>query len=327
MPAKPPSGSTPRFRGRDANRRRHALVERPAKRGPASEGRSRGHPRENSNLPRRREPSLRYVLEGPAAARALAASQDEPSGLGEARQHVERLGWHRSTCGTTQRDSGRRRSHRCLRCAHGAPAPRRRRRRSRSRHRGWTRRLRAQPLAHEIEQMHLAQRRVRVRVVHRKVERDVVAGPALPKHGTHPLQVARHVRHRNPPRVAVVEDTGGVEAPARIRFALRVEGQPWPMSCVIPCRKWRSASAFTSSGVARNAGECSQVQVSLLATGLSNRWLADDAQRVAVSSRQWWPSPSGRSAARCSTRWPAGCRSPECGAGCHARAPTPPAAR
>ena len=30
----------------------------------------------------------------------------------------------------------------------------------------------------------------------------------------------------------------------------------------MPCRKCRSASAFMSSGVARKAGECSQVQVS-----------------------------------------------------------------
>ena len=39
----------------------------------------------------------------------------------------------------------------------------------------------------------------------------------------------------------------------------------------------------------RNDGECSHVHVSLLATGLSNRWLAEDAQREAVSSRHWCP--------------------------------------
>ena len=41
-----------------------------------------------------------------------------------------------------------------------------------------------------------------------------------------------------------------------------------------------SASAFMSSGVARNTGECSQVQVSLDVTSRPQRWLAEVAQRV-----------------------------------------------
>src|ERR1035437_1465536 len=39
------------------------------------------------------------------------------------------------------------------------------------------------------------------------------------------------------------------------------------MSWLTPCRKCRSASAFISSGVARNTGEWSQVQVSVEVTG------------------------------------------------------------
>src|ERR1017187_7999291 len=59
-----------------------------------------------------------------------------------------------------------------------------------------------------------------------------------------------------------------------------------------------SASAFISSGVARNTGECSQVQVSLEVTGLPYKWLADVAQRVVEKRRHCAPSPSGRSARR-----------------------------
>ena len=39
-------------------------------------------------------------------------------------------------------------------------------------------------------------------------------------------------------------------------------GQPCPMIWFTPIRKCKSASAFISSGVARNTGECSQVNVS-----------------------------------------------------------------
>ena len=53
------------------------------------------------------------------------------------------------------------------------------------------------------------------------------------------------------------------------------------MIWLTPWRKYVSASAFTSSGVARNTGECSHVNASALVTGTPIRWLADDAQRVA----------------------------------------------
>ena len=66
----------------------------------------------------------------------------------------------------------------------------------------------------------------------------------------------------------------------------------------MPERKCWSASAFTSSGVARKAGECSQVQVSDVVTGLPSRCEADAAQRDAVSVRKCQPSPSTRSAWR-----------------------------
>jgi hypothetical protein len=53
------------------------------------------------------------------------------------------------------------------------------------------------------------------------------------------------------------------------------------MIWLMPQRKWRSASAFMSSGVARNTGEWSQVKVSEEVTGRPSRWLAEAAQRVA----------------------------------------------
>src|ERR1039458_3647564 len=59
-----------------------------------------------------------------------------------------------------------------------------------------------------------------------------------------------------------------------------------------------SASAFTSSGVARNTGECSHVHVSLELTGFPYKWLALVAHRVVEKRRHFVPSPSGRSA-RC----------------------------
>src|ERR1035437_8569933 len=59
-----------------------------------------------------------------------------------------------------------------------------------------------------------------------------------------------------------------------------------------------SASAFMSSGVARNTGECSQVHVSLELTGFPDKWLADDAHRVVENRLHCAPSPSGRSTRR-----------------------------
>src|ERR1039458_7216928 len=59
-----------------------------------------------------------------------------------------------------------------------------------------------------------------------------------------------------------------------------------------------SASAFMSSGVARNTGEWSHVQVSLELTGFPYRWLADVAHRVVENRLHCAPSPSGRSARR-----------------------------
>ncbi len=66
----------------------------------------------------------------------------------------------------------------------------------------------------------------------------------------------------------------------------------------MPDRKCWSASAFTSSGVARKAGEWSHVHVSDVATGRPKRWEADEAHRAEVSSRYFHPSPSMRSAWR-----------------------------
>ena len=66
------------------------------------------------------------------------------------------------------------------------------------------------------------------------------------------------------------------------------------MSWLIPERKCWSASALTSSGVARNAGEWSQVQVSDVVTGLPKRCAAEDAQRDEVKVRKFQPSPSIR---------------------------------
>ena len=68
------------------------------------------------------------------------------------------------------------------------------------------------------------------------------------------------------------------------------------MSWLIPERKCWSASAFTSSGVARKAGECSHVHVSDVVTGLPKRCEAEDAHREDVSVRKFQPSPSMRSA-------------------------------
>src|SRR5437870_5554002 len=50
------------------------------------------------------------------------------------------------------------------------------------------------------------------------------------------------------------------------------------MSWLIPERKCWSASALTSSGVDRTAGEWSQVQVSDVVTGLPKRWEAEAAR-------------------------------------------------
>ena len=75
-------------------------------------------------------------------------------------------------------------------------------------------------------------------------------------------------------------------------------GQPWPMSWLIPARKCWSASALTSRGVARKAGEWSHVHVSDVVTGRPNRCDADEAHRDEVSSRYFHPSPSMRSAWR-----------------------------
>ena len=57
----------------------------------------------------------------------------------------------------------------------------------------------------------------------------------------------------------------------------------------MPERKCWSASALRSSGVARNAGECSHVQVSDEVTGFPKRCDADEAQRVADSDRHLEP--------------------------------------
>src|ERR1700683_645183 len=79
-------------------------------------------------------------------------------------------------------------------------------------------------------------------------------------------------------------------------------GHPCPTNWLMPCKKCRSASAFRSKGVARNAGECNHVQVSDEITGLPNRCPADEAQRRSENSRHIincpLPSPSGRSAYR-----------------------------
>jgi len=79
-------------------------------------------------------------------------------------------------------------------------------------------------------------------------------------------------------------------------------GQPWPTSWLMPCRKCRSASAFMSSGVARNAGEWSQVQVSDEMTCRWKRCPAEAAQRVSENSLHMLyvalPSPSIKSARR-----------------------------
>jgi len=66
----------------------------------------------------------------------------------------------------------------------------------------------------------------------------------------------------------------------------------------MPERKCRSASAFTSSGVARNAGERSHVHVSDVVTGFPRRCEADAAHREEVRLRKFQPSPSIRSACR-----------------------------
>ena len=63
----------------------------------------------------------------------------------------------------------------------------------------------------------------------------------------------------------------------------------------MPCKKWMSASAFISSGVARKTGEWSHVHVSDEVTGRPYRWLAEDAQRVVTKRFHAEPSPSGRS--------------------------------
>src|SRR6266568_3408121 len=81
------------------------------------------------------------------------------------------------------------------------------------------------------------------------------------------------------------------------------------MSWLIPERKCWSASALTSRGVARKAGECSQVQVSDVVTGLPKRWEAEEAQRDEVRVRKFQPSPSIKSAKR------EALRSFECGKG------------
>src|ERR1700733_2250599 len=77
-------------------------------------------------------------------------------------------------------------------------------------------------------------------------------------------------------------------------------GQPCPTNWLMPCKKCKSASAFKSRGVARNAGECNHVQVSDEITGRSKRCPADAAHRVSENSRhisnEAFPSPSGRSA-------------------------------
>ena len=58
-------------------------------------------------------------------------------------------------------------------------------------------------------------------------------------------------------------------------------------------RKCSSNSAFISRGVARKAGECSQVNVSAEVTLLAKRWFAEVAQRKVEKACQCGPSPSG----------------------------------
>src|SRR5215470_235973 len=74
------------------------------------------------------------------------------------------------------------------------------------------------------------------------------------------------------------------------------------MNWLIPCRKCKSASAFISSGVARNAGECSHVHVSDEMTRFPKRCPAEAAHRVSENCRHIdmvaLPSPSGRSSYR-----------------------------
>jgi len=67
------------------------------------------------------------------------------------------------------------------------------------------------------------------------------------------------------------------------------------MSWLMPCRKCRSASAFTSRGVALNDGECSQVHVSDETTGLSNRWPMERRPARRGQRRPAGPLASGKS--------------------------------
>ena len=137
-------------------------------------------------------------------------------------------------------------------------------------------------------------------IVIRQQQRDIIRGLALAQREADALQIFREIGHREEPRIVRVERRGGVHAPSGSPAISGEYGQPWPMSWLMPCRKWRSASAFMSSGVARNAGECSQVQVSDEMTLLPKRCPAEEAQRVSENSRHILmvalPSPSGRSA-------------------------------
>ena len=171
-----------------ANRRRHALVQRPTECGPrvgghgsSPVGAGKQRPGSRGELVARRGRGLAR-----RPRRRRPGGNDDTSSLGKARQRVQRLGRHRLD----------------VRHDHSAIAARANRQRLALDARVACQRLivheveavtrvqdrpddlAAQPLPHQLEQVHPAHRRMRVPVVHGQVQRDVVAGTALPQHGS-----------------------------------------------------------------------------------------------------------------------------------------------
>ena len=85
--------------------------------------------------------------------------------------------------------------------------------------------VRPQVLVHRLDEApDLSRHEPRPGVVVGQVERDVVGRPALPQEEADALQVPRDIGHDRPPGVPVVEDAGRVEAPSRVRHAVRGVG-------------------------------------------------------------------------------------------------------
>ena len=82
----------------------------------------------------------------------------------------------------------------------------------------------AEMFAQRLDHVHFSGGETGPGVAVRQVEGHVVGGSALPHEETHPLQVERHVRHHDPPRVLLVVDARRIKTPARIVDTFRRVG-------------------------------------------------------------------------------------------------------